>query len=175
MNSFIYFLLPSKSIMSNFILPTISNDFKTGQPFVGAIHPSLRQLNDYITRKFKHDFAGENIVALTEYIAVSKSSWAKGRFYLFGQLPIDLDTPLTNELLQAAIDVNIQRGIDYGVPANYLEAASMHHSEQVFQNLLHLLGRYYQHPYELMELYRPDGEFITKFIEESCGEVSIEN
>jgi hypothetical protein len=174
MNLFINFLLPSKSIMSNFILPTISNDFKTGQPFVGAIHPSLRQLNDYITRKFKNDFADENIVALTEYIAISKSSWAKGKFYLFGQLPTDLDTPLTNELLQEAIDVNIQRGIDYGGPANYLEAASIHHSEQVFQNLLHLLGRYYQHPYELMELYRPDGKFMRKFIEESCGLSSID-
>ena len=39
--------------MSGFTLPTISNDYKTHQPFVGAIHPSLRQLNDYITRKFK--------------------------------------------------------------------------------------------------------------------------
>ena len=174
MNSFVYFLLPNKSVMSNFILPTISNDFKTCQPFVGAIHPSLRQLNDYITRKFKNDFADENIVALTEYIAISKSLWAKGKFYLFGQLPTDLDTPLTNELLQEAIDVNIQHGIDYGVPANYLEAASMHHSEQVFQNLLHLLRRYYQHPYELMEQYRPDGEFVTKIIEESCGLSSID-
>ena len=174
MNSFVYFLLSNKSVMSNFILPTISNDFKTCQPFVGAIHPSLRQLNDYITRKFKNDFADENIVALTEYIAISKSLWAKGKFYLFGQLPTDLDTPLTNELLQEAIDVNIQRGIDYGVPANYLEAASMHHSEQVFQNLLHLLRRYYQHPYELMEQYRPDGEFVTKIIEESCGLSSID-
>jgi len=155
--------------MSHYNLPIIPDDFKTCQPFVGAIHPSLRQLNAYITRKFKHDFVGENIVALTEYIATSKSSWSKGKFYLFGQLPTDLDTPLTNELLQKAIDVNIQRGIEYGAPANSFEAASIHRSEQIFQNLLYLLGRYYRHPYELMELYRPDGEFMTKFIEESCG------
>lgn len=155
--------------MSEFILPTISKDFKTGQPFVGTIHPSLRQLNDYITRKFKNDFAHENIVALTECIATSKTSWANGKFYLFGQLPTDLDAPLTNELLQEAINVNTQRAIDYGMPCNHLEAASMHHNELVFQNLLHLLRRYYQHPHELMELYRPDGEFITNFIEESCS------
>jgi hypothetical protein len=174
MNSFIYLLLPSKNIMSKFILPTISDDFKTCQLFVGAIHPSLRQLNDYITRKFKNDFAGENIVALTEYIDDSKRAWAYGRYYLFGQLHTDLDTPLTNDLLREAINLNTERAIEYGGPCNHLEASSMHHSEEVFQNLLHLLRRYYQHPYELMELYRPDGEFVTKIIEESCGPSSID-
>ena len=61
--------------MSGFTLPTISNDYKTGQPFVGAIHPSLRQLNDYITRKFKHDFVGVNTIALTEYIEMTNKGY----------------------------------------------------------------------------------------------------
>ena len=155
--------------MSTFVLPTIPNDFKTGQPFVGAIHPSLRQLNEYITRKFKRDFANEDIVALTEYINATTRGTPKGRFYLFGQIPTDLDAPLTNDCLQDAIQANYQRSIDYGGPCNHLEAMSIRHSEHVFQNLLHLLRRYYQHPYDLMELYHPDGEFMQDFIEESCG------
>jgi hypothetical protein len=156
--------------MSAFTLPVISNDFLTGQPFVGAIHPSLIQLNDYITRKFKSDFADVNTVALTKYIEDTKQPWSKGKYYLFGQLLIDMNTPLTNDLLRNAIQANIQRGIDYGGPCNHMEAASMYHSEQVFINLLDLLQKYYQHPYDLMEKCRPDGEYMKQMANEMCGE-----
>lgn len=156
-------------MMDQYILPTISNDFKTGQPFVGAIHPSLKQLNDYITRKFKHDFVGVNTIALTKYMTDISQSWSKGKYYLYGQLPISVDTPLTNELLQQSINLTKQRSIDYGVPYNNFEAESIRQSEYVFQNLLELLRRYYQHPYDIMEMYRPDGEFMKQFIEDACG------
>jgi hypothetical protein len=156
--------------MSEFVLPVISEDFKTGQPFVGAIHPSLLQLNDYITRKFKDDFAGANTIALTEYLKYTQQSWSMGKYYLYGQLQIELNTPLTNELLQQAIAVNIQRGIDYGHPVNSMEAASIYHNDQVFHNLLDLLHKYYQHPYDLMEKYRPDGEYMKQVIDEMCFE-----
>ena len=150
--------------MSEFKLPVISEDFKTGQPFVGAIHPSLLQLNDYITRKFKDDFVGANTIALTEYLKATRQSWSMGKYYLYGQLQIEVNTPLTNELLQKAIALNIQRGIEYGPPANSLEAASIYHNEQVFRNIIDLLHKYYQHPYDVMEKYRPDGEYMTNFI-----------
>jgi hypothetical protein len=154
--------------MSAFTLPTISNDYKTGQPFVGAIHPSLRQLNDYITRKFKHDFVGVNTIALDEYMEMTKKPWSDGRYYLFGQIPVELDVPLTNELLQLAIDTTMKRHIEYGIPYNRMEAESIAHSEYVYRNLLYLLQKYYQHPYDLMELYRPDGEYMKQYIQESC-------
>ena len=154
--------------MSGFTLPTISNDYKTRQPFVGAIHPSLRQLNDYITRKFKHDFVGVNTIALDEYIKMTTQPWSDGRYYLFGQIAIGLDVPLTNELLQLAIDTNMKRRDEYGIPYNNIEAASIAHSEMVYHNLLDLLQKYYQHPYDLMELYKPDGEYMKQYIEESC-------
>lgn len=149
-------------IMEEFTLPDIPNDFWTGQPFVGAIHPSLLQLNAYITRKFKHDFVGVNTVALTEYMTAS------GNYYLFGQIPIDANVPLTNSLLRAAIDAHHQRLVDYGEPYNQFEAANIEHSITVFHNLLYLLRRYYQHPYDLMEMYKPGGEFIENLIEDSC-------
>jgi hypothetical protein len=156
--------------MSGFTLPTISNDYKTGQPFVGTIHPSLRQLNDYITRKFKHDFIGVNTIALDEYIEMTKKPWSCGRYYLFGQIPVELDVPLTNDLLQLAIDTTMKRHLEYGIPYNRMEAESIAHSEYIYRNLLYLLQKYYQHPYDLMELYRPDGEYMKKYIEESCCE-----
>lgn len=155
--------------METFTLPTIPEDFQTGQPFVGAIHPSLKQLNDYITRKFKHDFVGIDIVSLTEYVATTKQPWANGSYYLFGQLLTDFDAPLTNELLQKAIDTNSRRMSEYGAPCNFLEANSVNHNVRVFENLLYLLQKYYQHPYDLMEFYKPDGVYMTKFIEESCS------
>ena len=156
--------------MSEFILPVISEDFRTGQPFVGAIHPSLFQLNDYITRKFKDDFAGVESVALTEYMETTQKSWSMGKYYLYGQLHIDVNTPLTNELLKRAIQANIQRRIEYGEPYNSIDAESIRHSEQVFQNLLDLLQKYYQHPYDVMEKYRPDGEYMKRVMEEMCFE-----
>lgn len=156
--------------MNEFILPVISEDFKTGQPFVGAIHPSLLQLNDYIMRKFHDDFVGANTIALTEYMETTQKSWSMGKYYLYGQLHIDVNTPLTNELLQHAIALNIQRGIEYGPPVNSMEAESIRHSKQVFQNLLDLLQKYYQHPYDVMEKYRPDGEYVKRVMEEMCFE-----
>jgi hypothetical protein len=155
--------------METFTLPTIPEDFITGQPFVGAIHPSLKQLNDYITRKFKRDFVGVDIVSLNEYVATTKQPWSSGAYYLFGQLLTSFDAPLTNELLQEAIRTDARRKIDYGSPCNSMEAASINHNIRVFHNLLYLLQRYYQHPYDLMEFYKPDGEYMTKFIEESCS------
>jgi len=157
--------------MDKFALPNISDDYKTNQPFVGAIHPSLRQLNDYITRKFKRDFVGVHKIALDEYIETTKQPWSDGRYYLFGQIAIGLDVPLTNELLQLAIDTNMKRRTEYGIPYNRAEEESIAHSERVYRNLLYLLQKYYQHPYDLMELYKPGGEYMTKYIEESCGEM----
>ena len=154
--------------MSGFKLPTISNDYKTGQPFVGTIHPSLRQLNDYITRKFKHDFVGINTIALDEYIEMTNKPWSEGRYYLFGQIAIGLDVPLTNDLLQLAIDTNMKRCSEYGIPCNNMEADSIARGEYIYKNLLYLLQKYYQHPYDLMELYKPDGEYMKEYIEESC-------
>lgn len=136
--------------MSEFTLPVISNDFLSEQPFAGAIYPSLIQLNDYITCKFKSDFADVNTVALTKYIEETNQPLSNGQYHLFGQLLIDMNTPLTNDLLRNAIKANINRGVDY-VPYNSIEAASIYNNKQVFINLLDLLQKYYQHPYDLME------------------------
>jgi hypothetical protein len=71
--------------------------------------------------------------------------------------------------LQEAIDLNARRHIDYGVPCNALEAHSIAYSESVFRNLLELLQKYYQHPYDLMEMYKPGGEFMTNLAKEWCS------
>jgi hypothetical protein len=155
--------------MSEFKLPDIPNDYLTGQPFVGAINPSLFQLNDYITRKFKHDFVGINTIALKEYMATTQSSWSMGKYYLFGQLHTDMNAPITCELLQEAIDLNARRRIEYGVPCNALEVHSIAYSESVFRNLIELLQKYYQHPYDLMEMYKPGGNFMTNLAKEWCS------
>jgi hypothetical protein len=154
--------------MNSFALPHIPEDFKTGQPFVGVIHPSLAQLNAYITKKFKHDFVGVDITALTDYIGDTNQSWAKGKYYLLGQISTGMNDPLTNELLKTAIDAFYRRSKEYGQPYNQFEANSIERSIDVFRNLLYLLHKYYQHPYDLMEMYKPDGAFISKVIEDSC-------
>jgi len=78
-----------------------------------------------------------------------------GKYYLYGQIPIDCDTPITQNLLQSAIDENNKRFAEYGGPCNSFEAASIACSEKRFANLLKLLDFYYNKYNEIY--YAPGG------------------
>jgi hypothetical protein len=78
-----------------------------------------------------------------------------GKYYLYGQIPIDCDTPITQNLLQSAIDENNKRFNEYGGPCNSFEAASIACSENRFTNLLKLLDFYYNKYDEIA--YAPGG------------------
>jgi len=78
-----------------------------------------------------------------------------GKYYLYGQIPIDCDTPITQNLLQSAIDENNKRLIEYGGPCNSFEAASIECSKKRFASLLELLDFYYN-TYDKI-VYAPGG------------------
>jgi len=79
---------------------------------------------------------------LDEYKKVVESTWSGGKYWLYGQITMDADTPITQNLLQSAIDQNI-KAIKQ-IPDNSWGAGAMSNSSQRhFTNLLKLLDFYY--------------------------------
>ena len=93
--------------------------------------------------------------ALDEYKKDAESTWSNGKYYLYGQIPLDCDVPITQNLLQSAINENNTRFNEYGGPCNSFEAASIACSENRFTNLLKLLDFYYNKYDEIA--YAPGG------------------
>ena len=113
-----------------------------------GMEPSLNKLIDWFKEVSEEMDLDEYIEpnvreVLNEYKKNSETEWSKGEYYLYGQVLTDPDSPITRELLQNAIDTNSRRSQEYGGPCNSFEAASMAHSDQLFSNLLQLLGFYY--------------------------------
>jgi hypothetical protein len=113
-----------------------------------GMEPSLNKLIDWFKEVSEEMDLDEYIESnvrevLNEYKKDSGMEWTKGKYYLYGQVLTDPDSPITRELLQNAIDTNLRRYQEYGGPCNSFEAASIAHSKQLFLNLLELLGFYY--------------------------------
>ena len=72
---------------------------------------------------------------LDNYLAVTKSSWSNGKYYLGGQLPLELDTIITNKHIEKVYQMN--KGA--GAPCNSAEAYSCAQHEKNFTDLLKLL------------------------------------
>jgi hypothetical protein len=126
-----------------------------------GMEPSLNKLIDWFKEVSEEMDLDEYIEpnvrdVLNEYKKDSETEWSKGKkYYLYGQVLTDPDSPITRESLQNAIDINSQRSQEYGGPCNSFEAASIAHSDQLFSNLLQLLGFYYITYNEIS--YAPDG------------------
>ena len=101
--------------------------------------------------------------ALDEYKKDAETTWSNGKYYLYGQIPIDCDVPITQNLLKSAIDENNKRFNEYGGPCNSFEAASIACSEKRFTNLLKLLDFYYNKYDEIA--YAPGGPGYEKALE----------
>jgi hypothetical protein len=105
----------------------------------------------------------EDMEVLSKYKKDSESTWSNGKYYLYGQIPLDCDVPITQNLLQSAIDENNKRFNEYGGPYNSFEAASIACSEKRFTNLLKLLDFYYNKYDEIA--YAPGGPGYEKALE----------
>ncbi len=121
---------------------------------------SLNAMIDWfsnVSKEFELDIyiQPDVLMALDEYKKDAETAWVKGKYYLYGQIHIDCDTPITQNLLQLAIDENNKRLIDYGGPCNSFEAASIECGKNRFSNLLKLLDFYYNKYDEIA--YAPGG------------------
>lgn len=126
----------------------------------GEMEPSLDQLIDWFKRVGEEMNIDDHIEAnemavLNEYKTNSMSTWASGKYYLYGQIPIDTNTPITPALLQSAIDANSRRYVEYGGPCNSFESASIAKSDDQFKNFMKLLDFYHNKYNEIA--YAPGG------------------
>ena len=105
--------------------------------------PSLNTLILYFATNPDYLLQPEFTV-LNEYHKNSLEPWSNHKYYLYGQLSTCPDTPISNELLQSAVEVNRERSKKYGGPCNSFEAASIMTQDTLFTNLLKVLCIYYE-------------------------------
>jgi hypothetical protein len=79
---------------------------------------------------------------LFDYLKQSKESWANGKYYLGGQIQMDLDEPITLDKIREVRMIRIQRDKDYGEPANSAEAGSIYMSEKQLNQIETIIKKY---------------------------------
>jgi len=104
-------------------------------------NPTLQDLIAF-TKKHRAYFIDLDLTVLAEYEKNSREPWAKGRYYLYGQLPVLTDTPITRQLLNDAQSICRQRDIDYGGPCNAIEVSSMAQASDLYNKLVLIIDRY---------------------------------
>ena len=91
-----------------------------------SIAQSNPTLNDLIWLVKEHnDYFTDLDLAVLDYYEKSAKNASNRSYYLYGQLPISQDEPITPELLLQADDMTSARFREYGGPVNSFEAASI--------------------------------------------------
>lgn len=120
--------------------------------------PSLMELIAFVNKHPECINKSEKLEeVLEEYEKTSKSQWISvaDHYYLYGQVLVGINEPLTRNVIQNAIDSCKKRFQEYGGPCNSFEAASIQHTENLFRKLLKLLNIYYCNEVHIQDfLYR---------------------
>ena len=115
------------------IFTTMSNLYITA--------PSLNELIAFVNTNVDY-FDDLELTVLQVYYSNTTDKWSNGKYYLHGQLPLLPDTPITNQIIDDAKNIHIQRGIEYGNPCNSLESASIACSINHYKQLIQIIDRY---------------------------------
>jgi hypothetical protein len=79
---------------------------------------------------------------LNEYLQDTKSSWAKGQFYLGGFIKMNPDDEITMKKINEVKKIREQRYIEYGGPCNSAEMASIWRSERQLAEIEEIVKKY---------------------------------
>ena len=79
---------------------------------------------------------------LKDYLEDTKSSWAKGQFYLGGFIKMKPDDEITLKTIDEVKKIRVQRYIEYGGPCNSAEMASIWRSERQLFEIEEILKKY---------------------------------
>ncbi len=147
----------TEDMFKNIRLMELKKDFPLiPEEYIGK-EPSLNDLGQFVEEYSDllkdHD---ELKVGLKGYISDSKESWAKGMYYLLGQLQLLPSERLSNDILSKAVDIEEQKYIELGGPAHQAEVWSMQKDEDRFKSIKNLISIYYYKKIE--EYYAPGGE-----------------
>lgn len=106
--------------------------------------PSLSDLEHFICAENINE---EYCSGVKQYIidtqAYEQSSQHEGKYYLYGQKQIEKSTPITQLLIEEAIEINKSRFEKYGGPCNSFEAMSIQKHENDFISVLSVIEKYY--------------------------------
>lgn len=106
--------------------------------------PSLSDLEKFICPENINE---EYCRGVKQYIidaqAYTQSSQHEGKYYLYGQKQIEKSTPITQLLIEEAIEINKSRFEKYGGPCNSFEAMSIQKHENDFISVLSVIEKYY--------------------------------
>ena len=94
------------------------------------------------TYKEEREFYNLDKSVLFDYLKQSKESWANGKYYLGGQIQMDLDEPITLDKIREVRMIRIQRDKDYGEPVNSAEAGSIYRSEIQLNQIETIVKKY---------------------------------
>ena len=98
-------------------------------------YPSFNDLLEMLT-EFRTKYSDISTQVLEHFDGSAVSYW------LYGQVQIGLDTPITPELIRSASEIHQQRQQEYGPPCNFLETASMERGERDFSELKVLIQKW---------------------------------
>ena len=104
-------------------IPMIPEEFINNEPSLDDLKQFVEEYSDLLK---DHD---ELKVGLKGYIDDSKETWAKGTYYLLGQLKLLPSERLSNTILSKAVDIEEQRFKEYGGPCHQAEIWSMQKHE----------------------------------------------
>jgi len=76
---------------------------------------------------------------VTEYIADTKASWSKGKYWLGGQIPMNPNDKITEKLIQKVQKMNDESD---GYACNSAEMASIWRAKSQFSQIKDLVQRY---------------------------------
>lgn len=126
-----------KQTMTTINVPTTPNHM------IGH-EPSLNDLEKFICPENINE---EYCRGVKQYIidaeAYTQSSRHEGKYYLYGQKQIGKSTPITQDIIEEAIEINKNRFELYGGPYNSFEAMSMQKHENDFISVLAVIEKYY--------------------------------
>jgi hypothetical protein len=107
------------------------------------MNPSLIQLSEFVpsndAERAIYTIDAEKYI-IQKYIDDSKSSWAKGKYYLGGQIRVEPSEPITPELFKQAWKPYFDVGGDYY--CNSAEYASILGAKRGLTNIEKIVGKY---------------------------------
>jgi hypothetical protein len=116
-------------------------------------YPSLTDIISFVKKNADY-FDDLKLNVLQEYYNNTTDKWSNGKYYLHGQLPLLPDTPITDQIIDDAKNIHIQRGMEYGSPCNSFESASITNSINSYDQFIAIIDRY--QTVSLHLLYNPE-------------------
>ena len=102
--------------------------------------PCLNDLEKFICPENINE---EYYRGVKQYVLDTQCSWSNGTYYLYGQKQLQKNTPITQNIIEEAIEINKNRREEYGGPCNSFEAVSIQKHENDFISVLAVIEKYY--------------------------------